>query len=535
MASLSSVCVDLVLQAARTVQPLTGVRTTQDAVDRRMRKPVRPEPRLIGKDVAVTRSCGQGMTCYTLAPSNHSGPSRCEVMYLHGGSYTFEISPVHYWFLAKLVRESQATVTVVIYPLAPESTAEHTVERVAALAHDLLDLHSTLVIAGDSAGGGLALAVTQQLVAAGATGVERLVLIAPWLDVTMSNPALDPVEDKDLMLSRAELIDAGRMYAGPLDPADPRVSPLNGEMKGLPPITLFAGTHDMLVADARALTHRARLVGVEVDYHEQHGMPHVYPLLPSKEGRAARAVLAQTLRGADTVLNGHHRPPPSPNVTTGDPARVPQPLGAVLEVAKFAAGHGLLPRPEKALEKPHGERLTRTPPAFMVRKGPAVDTTDVMVEGRDGLIPARSYMRRDTEPGSPGFLFIHGGGFVDGGVDFCDNVQRGLADRTGYVVVGLSYRLAPEHPFPAALHDCADVLGWMHDARPGGMDPARIAVGGESAGGNLTVALCVYARDNGGPAIAHQSIYYPFTDTSLASPDWDRDLMPGVDRRAGEL
>jgi hypothetical protein len=86
------------------------------------------------------------------------------------------------------------------------------------------------------------------------------------------------------------------------------------------------------------------------------------------------------------------------------PAKMPQPLGGVFSVLAFAMRHGLLPGPEKALEKPHDERLK---------------------------------------------LFIHGGAFIDCGVDFCDNVQRGLAHRTGYVVVGLSYRLAPEHPFPA--------------------------------------------------------------------------------------
>jgi acetyl esterase/lipase len=85
----------------------------------------------------------------------------------------------------------------------------------------------------------------------------------------------------------------------------------------------------------------------------------------------------------------------------------------------------------------------------MVKRGPAVDTQDVVVPGRDGPIPARFYTRPGTRPGAPAFLFIHGGGFIDCGVDFCDNVQRGLAHRTGYVVVGLSYRLAPEHPFPA--------------------------------------------------------------------------------------
>jgi acetyl esterase len=217
------------------------------------------------------------------------------------------------------------------------------------------------------------------------------------------------------------------------------------------------------------------------------------------------------------------------------PAKMPQPLGRVFSVVKFATKHGLMPAPDKALKKPHDERLKRVTPAFMVKRGPAVDTQDVVVEGRNGPIPARVYTRPGIKPGAPAILFIHGGAFIDCGVDFCDNVQRGLADRTGYVVVGLSYRLAPEHPFPAGLHDCADVLQWMHDTRPGGLDPQRIAVGGESAGGNLTVALCLYARDHKGPAIAHQSVYYPFTDTSLTSAGWDSGLMPGVNREAGEL
>jgi acetyl esterase len=216
------------------------------------------------------------------------------------------------------------------------------------------------------------------------------------------------------------------------------------------------------------------------------------------------------------------------------PAKIPQPLGAVVAVMRFAASRGLVD-PAKALRQPHDERLKSVSPKFLCRPGPVVGTRDVVVAGRDGPIPARVYTRPGANPGAPAILFIHGGGFVNMGVDFCDSVQRGLAQRTGYVVVGLSYRLAPEHPFPAALHDCADVLQWMHDTRPGELDPDRIAVGGESAGGNLTVALCLYARDNGGPAIGHQSVYYPFTDTSLSSPDWDSGLMPGVDRKAGEL
>jgi acetyl esterase len=217
------------------------------------------------------------------------------------------------------------------------------------------------------------------------------------------------------------------------------------------------------------------------------------------------------------------------------PAKIPQPLGAFCSLVRFMDRHKLLGSPAKVLVQPHAERLKHHNPGWMVRPGPPVDTEDVVVEGRDGPIPARVYTRPGTRPGAPAILFIHGGAFIDLGLEHCDNVQRGLAQRTGYVVVGLSYRLAPEHPFPAALHDCADVLQWMHDTRPGGLDPQRIAVGGESAGGNLTVALGLYARDNNGPAISHQTVYYPFTDTSLSSAGWDSGLMPGANRRAGEF
>ena len=214
------------------------------------------------------------------------------------------------------------------------------------------------------------------------------------------------------------------------------------------------------------------------------------------------------------------------------PIRIRALIGAVRVLVKL----GLMPTPVQELTKPHAQRLQRK--ALAIACGPgdqSIHTWDLMVEGRGGPIPARVYARPDLEPGAPGYLFIHGGGFIDAGVDFTDYVQRGLAARTGCVVVGLSYRLAPEHPFPAGLEDCQDVLRWMATTQPQGMDGARIAVGGESAGANLAAALSIWARDNNGPRIAHQAIIYPFTDTTLTSADWDSGLMPGVDRSAGEL
>ena len=218
--------------------------------------------------------------------------------------------------------------------------------------------------------------------------------------------------------------------------------------------------------------------------------------------------------------------------------RVPRPLPAKIRafvgMARVLIKLRLMPKPQKGIEQPHAQRLQRKP--LGVACGPGdqtIRTWDLMVQGRGGPIPVRVYARPNLEPRSPGYLFMHGGGFIDGGVDFTDYVQRGLAARTGGVVVGLSYRLAPEHPFPAGLEDCQDVLRWMAETRPQGMDSERIAVGGESAGANLAAALCIWVRDNDGPRISHQTIVYPFTDTTLSSPDWDTGLMPGVDRSAG--
>jgi acetyl esterase len=218
------------------------------------------------------------------------------------------------------------------------------------------------------------------------------------------------------------------------------------------------------------------------------------------------------------------------------PKPLPWKIRALVVAARVFMKLGLMPTPEKEMARPHAQRMQRKPLGIACGSGDqSIRTWNLNVQGRGGPIPVRVYARPDLKPGAPGYLFIHGGGFIDGGVDFTDYVQRGLAARTGCVVVGLSYRLAPEHPFPAGLEDCQDVLNWMAQTRPQAMDGDRIAVGGESAGANLAAALSIWSRDNRGPRISHQAIVYPFTDTTLSSPDWDSGLMPGISRSAGEL
>jgi acetyl esterase/lipase len=164
--------------------------------------------------------------------------------------------------------------------------------------------------------------------------------------------------------------------------------------------------------------------------------------------------------------------------------------------------------------------------------GIAID--DREIPGPDGAVPVRVY-RPDNDPppaGRPAVLDIHGGGFVSGSIDmehaFCVAVARGL----DAVVVTVDYRLAPEHPFPAGVEDCYAALGWLHrHAESLGVDAARIAVAGQSAGGGLTAAVVLMARDRGGPPVCFQFLGIPELDhrlettsmrTFVDTPIWHR-------------
>lgn len=114
----------------------------------------------------------------------------------------------------------------------------------------------------------------------------------------------------------------------------------------------------------------------------------------------------------------------------------------------------------------------------------------------------------------PAFLHMHGGGLVLGSPEQRDKRNLALCERLQIVIVSVDYRLAPEHPFPAALHDCYAALAYMHGAAMDlDIDPMRIAVGGESAGGGLSASLSLFARDKGEYAICHQQLVYPMLDS----------------------
>ncbi|MEO9174573.1 MAG: alpha/beta hydrolase, partial [Gaiellales bacterium] len=149
------------------------------------------------------------------------------------------------------------------------------------------------------------------------------------------------------------------------------------------------------------------------------------------------------------------------------------------------------------------------------------EVVDILIPGPGGDLPVRVYRPHSTGL-LPGLVWFHGGGWVVGDFDTHDPVCRAIANRGPCVVVAVDYRLAPEHPFPAALEDSWVATEWVaEEALSLGMDATRIAVGGDSAGGNLAAAVSLHAR-RGALPVALQVLVYPVTDYDLDSESYER-------------
>ena len=150
------------------------------------------------------------------------------------------------------------------------------------------------------------------------------------------------------------------------------------------------------------------------------------------------------------------------------------------------------------------------------------DVSDRAVPGPAGDIPVRVYRPEGDGP-FPVLVYFHGGGWVIGSLDAYDGVCRVLADEAECVVVAVDYRLAPEHPFPAAVEDARAATEWVAD-NPDAVDGnGTVAVGGDSAGGNLAAVVALLARDSGGPDLAHQLLVYPITAPPDEFPSYEEN------------
>jgi len=183
-----------------------------------------------------------------------------------------------------------------------------------------------------------------------------------------------------------------------------------------------------------------------------------------------------------------------------------------LIASKNVPPHYLLSPPEARIAMEKSRAVFRGPEVALSRIEP------LSIPGPAGAIPARLYASGATR-GLPVLVYFHGGGWVIGSLDSHDDLCRRMALESGCLVISVDYRLAPEHKFPAAVDDAFAATRWIAtNATKLGGNPKRIAVGGDSAGGNLAAVVALQARDAGGPALRFQLLIYPVAAKDFTLP-----------------
>ena len=200
------------------------------------------------------------------------------VIYLHGGIYVNEIRRPHISFCDRLAKKINGCVFAPIYPLAPNHTYEETYGIVEKLYNRLLATGKSITIMGDSAGGGLSAAFCEYLAVKDMPQPANLILISPWVDISMSGD-YDKVE-YDPMLGVDGVREMGKSWAGDLDTKDYKVSPLFGEVDNLPKTTIFTGTHEVIYPDIVKFYNKMQDNGIDAELIVGEEMSHVYPLYP---------------------------------------------------------------------------------------------------------------------------------------------------------------------------------------------------------------------------------------------------------------
>jgi epsilon-lactone hydrolase len=216
------------------------------------------------------------------------------ILYLHGGGYVSGSPRTHRALIGYLSRHAQARVLALDYRLAPEYAYPAALEDAWAaywwlLNQDIPPNH--IAVAGDSAGGGLTLALLMALRDAGAPLPAAAICFSPWVDLALTGGSLHKNENTDF-INREILQATADMYLGGHDPCDPLVSPLYGDLQGLPPLLVQVGSAELLYDDGRRIAHNARRAGVDVQFDVYGGMVHVFQLMYLIEPKSRQAVHA---------------------------------------------------------------------------------------------------------------------------------------------------------------------------------------------------------------------------------------------------
>jgi acetyl esterase/lipase len=243
------------------------------------------------RGTAVTPMTIGGVRCEEIVPPRVVGAGA--MLYLHGGGYTGGSPRTHRTLVAHIAAATCVRAVVPDYRLAPENPYPAAVEDAVTACAGILESGTApeqLVVAGDSAGGGLALAVALRRRERGEPLPAVLGLVCPWLDLASAARARRGPAPKEPILTEGLLARFARAYIAAGDPCDPLISPLQGDLRGLPPLVIHVGADDLIASDGIELATRARAAGVTVTERRYPGLWHDFHIYVGVVAGAARAV-----------------------------------------------------------------------------------------------------------------------------------------------------------------------------------------------------------------------------------------------------
>lgn len=273
---------------------------TRDHVRRRLAQLTQqPEsfdrPKRARQGVAIETLEDDGWTIHRIVPTGSK--SNGTVVYLHGGAWMNEAAQQHWSLVQQISAEAGVTVLFPGYPLIQAGgSAETVVPKVADLAERV---DRPLILMGDSAGGTIAMSVSL-LLKERRHPADLTVLISPVLDLRMENPEIDEVQPRDPWLVKRGQVMLTEKWIGE-HREDPVLNPILGDAREVGPLVVFSGTRDLLNPDTRIFVKQASAAGADIEYYEQPEHIHVYPLLPTPEGKRARRTIVNAVREAVTT------------------------------------------------------------------------------------------------------------------------------------------------------------------------------------------------------------------------------------------
>lgn len=270
---------------------ILNVSNFKKRIERRALKQMQPSnddfpPKRVMRSYRVNHQTFQGKGFTTF--ESKEKVTKNHIIFFHGGAYIFKTTQGHWRLTENIVKSSFCRMTHIDYPLAPEHYYIETFKMVSGAYELLINQYPTdnFIFMGDSAGGGLALAFAQKLVKEKHEKLpERIVLLSPWLDLTMSNPAIKKLEDSDHILTLKMLRHAGLKYSNGENQDQYLLSPINGTFNNLPKTIVFYGTEELFYADCIRLKSMIDSSSQNIIFREYQKMQHDWSLFPIPESK----------------------------------------------------------------------------------------------------------------------------------------------------------------------------------------------------------------------------------------------------------